>query len=535
MACASIVVTVATVMAVLLTCAHGGEFIWLSDLHFDPYYGTEQAFAHTTLCTSSKASPFGSYGCDSPWALIEATLDKAAAIGEKSNFVLVTGDSARHDNDLIPNPFDALEMMMANISHALNERFQASMHLAPFESHMQLIASILGNNDVIPDYYLDPSNALTLFQLVVEAFGDELSVSERQTMLAGGYFSRQVTEKVVLVSLNTVIYSLYHKPKTNTEDPFQQFAWLATTLSNIAKQRQVAYIVGHIPPVLGSYAHTQFWKPEYMEKYYSILTQHLDTVKAQLYGHIHSDEFRVPQGYTKGDQQLPPLFLQGAVTPVYDNNPNFRRVLFDDATGEILDFAVFTFDLSEAPDVVSQEPGWYELYSFKNTYGSAPTSTYLVQLAEDLRDDTAQFNRFKERSRQGYPQQPCDDQAACQIELYCAFTQATTEAFDRCTSSHRTPQFWWMVATATVSGVCAVTCLVVAIQCVRIRRLRQPALATQLVRPWSEENDFVVPHTTLRIQSSSSNVQGSIGDDDGDDDNVGDGEDVRLLPFNALH
>ena len=52
-----------------------GQFVWLSDLHIDPYYGT--AHAYGACKTPSSAPEWGSFGCDAPWHLVEATIKQA--------------------------------------------------------------------------------------------------------------------------------------------------------------------------------------------------------------------------------------------------------------------------------------------------------------------------------------------------------------------------------------------------------------------------------------------------------------------------
>lgn len=53
-----------------------GKFLWISDPHYDPYYGTPQAVSADEGCgqNASVTHPFGRLGCDSPFALIENSL-----------------------------------------------------------------------------------------------------------------------------------------------------------------------------------------------------------------------------------------------------------------------------------------------------------------------------------------------------------------------------------------------------------------------------------------------------------------------------
>ncbi len=45
--------------------------------------------------------------------------------------------------------------------------------------------------------------------------------------------------------------------------------------------------------MVSSYDRTPFWKDDYAVTYHAIVAQYADTIAAQLFGHTHSDEFRV--------------------------------------------------------------------------------------------------------------------------------------------------------------------------------------------------------------------------------------------------
>ena len=90
-----------------------GYFLWLSDLHVDPLYGTEFAVSHhtssTEYCTSKKnlvKYPYSRRGCDSSFALFDSCLDDILKNNNTSSkrkqqidFILITGDLVRHGTD----------------------------------------------------------------------------------------------------------------------------------------------------------------------------------------------------------------------------------------------------------------------------------------------------------------------------------------------------------------------------------------------------------------------------------------------------
>lgn len=53
-----------------------GKFLWVSDVHYDPYYGTANACKVNKGCSPAEVRdyPYGLDGCDAPWALVDSAL-----------------------------------------------------------------------------------------------------------------------------------------------------------------------------------------------------------------------------------------------------------------------------------------------------------------------------------------------------------------------------------------------------------------------------------------------------------------------------
>lgn len=83
------------------------------------------ASSSPSLPTRPGTSPYGQYGCDSPWSLVEQTFRAAKAIVPNPDFVLVTGDSMRHHGHTIPvaneQKLDALEDILRNVTTLLEQ------------------------------------------------------------------------------------------------------------------------------------------------------------------------------------------------------------------------------------------------------------------------------------------------------------------------------------------------------------------------------------------------------------------------------
>ncbi len=390
-----------------------GVILWLSDLHLDPYYGTKLAASHKngkhcSFNATLKNHPYGQVGCDAPPSLLTLTLEHAASSNTGGaaaiDFVLITGDFARHEmNNLFSDPSSDL-VLFPTVKSILSTCIQTIRDSLPDVP----ILPVIGNNDLVPDYYLDEEDEedeeahemlLSIANGLTETFLDD---NEFGHFVDGGYFSRLVplassSSSILVLSLNTILYSTRHEPEYSPGnlDPYGQFKWLKGQLHRAAAAASTStdskivgiYLAGHIPPSIGSYRHTQLWHEEYIQEFSTILkdytqgkfnppnedsTQTPPTILGNFYGHVHTEEFRLfhyglESEKTKGDDEklatssklddssssttealVVPVLVTSSITPIYGSNPSYRLVEFSDETGALLDYKTHYLDLDKA-------------------------------------------------------------------------------------------------------------------------------------------------------------------------------------------
>jgi sphingomyelin phosphodiesterase acid-like 3 len=438
------------------------SFLWFSDIHLDPYYGTDQAVIHDKVMFEENCKspdkllqyPYGDFGCDAPPLLLQSLLESAAHI--KADFVIITGDLCRHGNEeLLPCPMNATQDILQNVSRLLRQHLGDTIPIVPS----------IGNNDVTPDYYLDIDNPREMIQMISHGlsplFLEQTDEGVKQ-FEKGGFYAHNVTDTITVLSLNTILYSINRQPPRTVKDPLDQFAWMEQQLqlANNSNHRQI-YIVGHIPPTIGSYRHTQLWQEDYLERYYQIVHAYSDIIKGQLFGHIHTDEFRV--------HGIFPLFLTSSFTPIYGSNPSYRVVTYDNDTGDLLDYQVYYLDLdlvdvSVTDDGITTAPQWLTGQAFTQAFEVPDMSLASLQLiVQDLQNSTeasiyweALLTRLHVYT---HGQEVCD--SICRQEWACTLSSTTEGQYKACLGY--VP--WWQILGMVVLGVSGMAGLIVALRC----------------------------------------------------------------------
>ncbi|KAI0921857.1 hypothetical protein AcW1_004280 [Taiwanofungus camphoratus] len=268
-----------------------GRFLHITDMHPDPYYKTEaseKSACHRMKPKRAKRRS-GYYGmpyseCDSPFTLTNFTLDFLdKEWSSEIDFVIWTGDSARHDNDR-KQPRTTSEIYM------LNRAMAKKMEDVFLSKGIPVIPSI-GNNDVWPHNIMmpGPNRITSTFSSIWRSF---VPFESYQIFQRGGYYSVEVIpDSVAVISLNTMYFYDSNKAvggceSTDPEDPGNlQFDWLQVQLEMFRRRGMQVWLSGHVPP--SSY---NFF-PECYVRYVELSLRYQDTILGHLYGHMNADHF----------------------------------------------------------------------------------------------------------------------------------------------------------------------------------------------------------------------------------------------------
>nr|XP_037271294.1 acid sphingomyelinase-like phosphodiesterase 3b [Rhipicephalus microplus] len=419
-----------------------GYFWHVSDFHVDKDYTTrgsrDQAchlVANRTILDNIGA--YGDFLCDAPKLLAQSAVEAMEQIHPATDFVLWTGDN-------LPHVSGVTWADMYNETRYIGELL---WHWA--QRHKSFVVPTLGNHDWVPANAMEAKNT-TLYRgfLTRGGFNQLLPEDAWATFEQGGYYSQQLSNKIRLVCLNSVLwYSSNKGERPGLSDP--QMAWLRDQLHDAQQRKQKVFISGHVGPgyysraLVGHSASVVFFD-DINERYQDMIAQYKDVVAGQFFGHQHMNAFVIISD--KNGSPVSTMHLGGSVTPwgskdpVYrtlsePTNPCVRLYTYRRSTGELLDYSVYYLDLDKANAAAAsqQQAKWEFLYSACKEFGLQDLSTAsMVELAHRITSSPELLTRYINLSSALKDTGPCD--AACRQAMLCAILGSRHDSHAACIS-----------------------------------------------------------------------------------------------------
>lgn len=301
-----------------------GRFLHITDLHPDPHYKHDSAVYGGCHHKKPKRKSddghrragwwgTGVSDCDSPPRLIESSLqwasqnwmplsrDRAssnnasssgAAKGRGIDFIIWTGDSARHDSD---NRLPRTNAEIFRLNRWTLNQIESAFPGVP-------IVPSIGNNDIFPHNILFPGpNSVT--KEYVSIWRDHIPEYEFHTFEQGGYFVKELLpNELAAMSLNTLYFYDNNKAvdgcvrsskkghgNTPADPGTAQLDWLEVQLNLFRQRSMQVHLLGHVPPTAGNYF------PRCYKRYTDIVLRYQDTVVGQHFGHMNTDAFFIQE------------------------------------------------------------------------------------------------------------------------------------------------------------------------------------------------------------------------------------------------
>ena len=443
-----------------------GTFLWFSDVHIDDYYGTKNAEVHKTgaPCANASAPYYSAYGCGSSIGLLKSTIESASrVISEEDDipqpdFIVYTGDSARHDTQKVKlDGFNSSEATIAYVVDiAMTTVLDRIRNRFPDVPVVEFPSIDLGNNDLLGDYQLNVTSYLPCLIAEDEDANNTISIpnaiqnkwlinvadrfqnlfvddKEYAVFACGGYMNRRLREGLWLISLNTIVWTLSHKPEANaTMDPFGQHAWLRVQLENAKDQGDKVYVTGHVPPMLQSFVGNPgepLWQDEHVVKFMETINSYKDVVAGTFFAHVHSNELRAMPDMP---EDFPPMLISGSISPCYTTTPFYSFIFYDRQTKFPVDIVTYNLNLDDVQnetitshdDVSSTyNPPWKRMFQNLTSFLGISSLTNLetLLLADRLASNASGDNTsvtFENYFQTWYKVSTCTTKASHSIPTY---------------------------------------------------------------------------------------------------------------------
>ncbi|KAG6057549.1 hypothetical protein E4U17_001186 [Claviceps sp. LM77 group G4] len=271
-----------------------GRFLHITDFHPDELYKPHTSTEDGIACHRGHgmAGTFGAEktDCDSPFALVDATLKWVEDnIKDTIDFVVWTGDTARHDSDE-EHPRTDKTVLESNrqVANKMIKTFSSDNGKLDIP-----IVPTFGNNDFLPHniMYAGPNRWLTAY---ADIWGRFIPEEQRHAFEFGGWFHVDVIPgKLTVFSLNTMYFFDRNAAVDGCAQPsepgFKHMEWLRVQLELMRQTGVKAILIGHVPP-----ARTESkknWDETCWQRYTLWLQKYRDVVVASLYGHMNIDHF----------------------------------------------------------------------------------------------------------------------------------------------------------------------------------------------------------------------------------------------------
>ncbi|KAJ7775364.1 Metallo-dependent phosphatase-like protein [Mycena metata] len=441
------------------------KVLHLSDFHIDPRYKTgAEANCTSGLCCREDAvaqsSPnvtlfpaprFGSYLCDTPYALALAALESVPVLtgtqGSGFNFTIYTGDLISHDsmNELSRDYVLYTETIVY-------ELFKKTLGSGP-------VYAALGNHDTQQTAQDSPhslgGNLTDQFSWnydhVAGLWELEGWIDKTAAQLARANYGAYMVQRgdgLRIITLNTDFWyqsNFFNYFNMTNPDTSGMLRFLTDELQDAEDAGDKVWILGHV--LSGYSGGDAIENPTNL--FYQIVDRFSPHVIANIFwGHSHMDHFQIY--YSNNGTNMSAETAQAvswigpSITPLTDLNSGFRMYEVDSKTFEILDAYTWTSDVSSFPALDSQVefgPTYSLEYNTRETYGAAApgwgpndplNATWWHLVTEAMETNSTLFSFFNDfLTKQSPFNSPCE--STCQTARICYMRSGSSSlAFQNC-------------------------------------------------------------------------------------------------------
>lgn len=320
----------------------------INDLHLDPFYDPSVDSGHDcrglnpfklkNLQDENNLAPFGRYGCDVSPTLINILFNQLQKVSGGLDVLLVSGDFTGHDISSKRGQSGPNYPMLKSVISAC-----FAQYVDPSFPETIIIPAI-GNNDAKFHYEFPTTDEESddyygfLYDLWWNQMGAnteyENKESVKETMMKGGFFRYDHSEKLSFISLNSLYWSVKNE-KYNSSVSYEQLDWLEEQLRDSEDNRHFIVNMHIYPGMYNPGARQQFWLDEFTNRFDDMMQEyghkiimfngahtHIADVRASYVEESGSVKDRI-NGRNTTRRGYFANFVSNAISPVYLNNPGF--------------------------------------------------------------------------------------------------------------------------------------------------------------------------------------------------------------------
>ncbi|KAL7313639.1 hypothetical protein PS15m_007362 [Mucor circinelloides] len=338
-----------------------GKFLHITDIHIDPNYlegADPDSFCHKHgKKRSSETGKYGALGtdCDSPEALVDATFNFLKESITDIDFIIYTGDTARHDRD---DDMPRSQSEVVNAHSTVMKYFQTA-----YDTDNVPYVPTIGNNDAYD--HNDVTKNDKIFKKL-ESIWKPLGLNLTSAFSTGGYYVQDVIKgKLTIVNLNTMYF--YEKNddvadcSSSSSAAAIEMKWLSYVLKHYSKKKgHQLYLMGHVPPIDDD--GSKLYKSNCYTQYMNLLGKYGSTISGHFTGHTNNDNLN-------------------AILPSSSKGKSYSFLAADDSDAKKMkkQLAKTSVGLFNAPSVIPKNNPALRVY----TYNTQKTDGYPVGTIRD--------------------------------------------------------------------------------------------------------------------------------------------------------
>ncbi|CAE1299558.1 SMPDL3 [Acanthosepion pharaonis] len=301
----------------------------------------------------------------------------------------------------------------------------------------------IGNHDAFPSNQMPADEGRDYYDqlLKVSNWNILLKPEEQDQFLKGGFYSCLIRPGLRIISLNTNLYYSLDKETVSKTDPGNQLQWLDQQLRYASDHGEKTILMAHVPP--GSFERSlniTWMYTAFNDRLVDILKKHNHVISAQIYGHEHTDSFKI---IYDGKIPVSVLLMAPAVSPmnsslpgVGPNNPGIRLYFYRRTTGEIINYHQYYLNLKKIHPVSNSANWELEYRALEDMLVTDMSPQSFDNLVKEFpKKEMAKFQKYLQYNTVSYREKSTLKPDAKEFQQHvCAITRLTTDSYQACIS-----------------------------------------------------------------------------------------------------